>query len=205
MKLERRVKTIEVKRCYVISQGFTSKKIRKGETGKHKLKPDGQTFLVDLKKRKQAVLKMDESDLDKIIALEYRKRLQAFGQAEWYLGNFQVGEAGVWKGAGGLPIAWTRKSLQDSADRISKERKKKNSRYALVRAMKTIPEIIAFKKDIQREKYLLPIVLSGGTIASCRKGLRKMRLDIDDGCMRSLAYAVSGDEEIRAYIGIIRK
>jgi hypothetical protein len=52
---------------------------------------------------------------------------------------------------------------------------------------------------IAREKYLLPIVLPGGTMG--RKGLMKMKGDIDDGCMRAIALAVSGKKRLRVYLG----
>ena len=52
---------------------------------------------------------------------------------------------------------------------------------------------------IQKEKYLFPVVLPGGTMG--RKGLKKMKGDIDDGCMRSIALAISGKKKIKMYIG----
>jgi hypothetical protein len=202
MELLKKVTSLEAKRCYVLSQRFTSKKMRKEELKKHIIKPIKETFLKNLSINKHAVLKLEETELDRIISAEYKKRLRAYDSVKWYIGHIDLSEAGLWKGAGGLPKAWTRGSLKDSADKMSYELKENNPRYSRIRAMKTVPEIVNFKAIIKKEKYLLPIILSGGTISSSRKGMRKMKGDIDDGCMRSLAFAISGDKKIKAYIGI---
>lgn len=38
-----------------------------------------------------------------------------------------------------------------------------------------------------------------------RKRLVKMPWDLDDGNMRSIAFAINGDKTIRAYVGVQRK
>jgi hypothetical protein len=59
---------------------------------------------------------------------------------------------------------------------------------------------------LQGEKYLLPIIFKGGTGTRGRHGLKRiMKGDIDDGCMRSIALAVSGTKVIRVYIGFPKK
>ena len=59
---------------------------------------------------------------------------------------------------------------------------------------------------LQSEKYLLPIIFKSGTGTLGRRGLKRvMKGDIDDGCMRSIALAVSGKKVIRAYIGFPKK
>jgi hypothetical protein len=144
---------------------------------------------------------MKEFELDQVISEEYKKRLKAYNSVNWHIGYANLNEVGLWKGAGGLPKEWTRGSLKDSASKMSLESKKDNSKFHRIRAMKTVPEIICFKPIIKKEKYLLPIILPGGTIPNCRKGMKRMKGDIDDGCMRSLAFAISGDKKIKAYIG----
>jgi hypothetical protein len=109
---------------------------------------------------------------------------------------------GLWHGGGGLPESWTRGSLKESANKLSHELKKVNSKYSKIRAFKVVPKIINSKSIIQREKYLMPIILPGGANSTSRKGMLKMKGDIDDGCMRSLAFTISGDKKIKAYIGI---
>ena len=205
MDLIKKVKGLEVKRCFVFSQRFTSKKMRKEAIKKHIVKPTKETFSKDIVKHKKEVLALTEKALDQIIFAEYKKRLKAYDSVDWHIGWVELAEVGIWHGAGGLPELWSKSSLEDSANRLSQELSKENSRYSKIRAIKTVPEIVEFKNIIQKEKYLLPIVLPGGINPSCRKGMRKMKGDIDDGCMRSLAFAISGDKKIKAYIGTYRE
>lgn len=59
---------------------------------------------------------------------------------------------------------------------------------------------------LQKEKYLLPIIFKGGTGTKGRKRLkRQMKGDIDDGCMRSIALAISGKKILYVYIGFPKK
>ena len=56
--------------------------------------------------------------------------------------------------------------------------------------------------ELQKEKYVLPIMFKNGTGTCGRKGLTyKTKGDIDDGSMRSITLAVNGAKTIRAYIG----
>jgi len=201
MELFKKVKGIEIKRCYVLSNRFTSKKMRKEALKKNIIRPTKETFLKNLAVNKKAVLKLKEPALDLILSTEYKKRLKAYNSVEWHIGYVDLSEVGLWRGAGGIPEKWTRGSLRDSSDRIAFELKKSKSKYSRIRAMKAVPEIISLKATIKKENCLLPIILPSGTIPNCRKGMRKMKGEIDDGCMRSLALAVSGDNKIKAYIG----
>ncbi|MFZ2188290.1 MAG: hypothetical protein WAV73_01865 [Candidatus Moraniibacteriota bacterium] len=205
MKLLKKVKGLEVKRCFVLSNRFTSKRMRKDALKKQITKPTKETFSKNIAINKRAVLKLKETALDLIISTEYKKRLKAYDSVDWHIGFVDLSEVGLWKGAGGLPKAWTYGSLRDSANEMSHELKKNDSKLSRIRAMKVVLEIINSRTIIKKEKYLLPIILPGGTITTCRKGMRKMKGDIDDGCMRSLAFAINGDKQIRAYIGTKRE
>lgn len=142
---------------------------------------------------------MSESALDKIILRKNRsKRRDSYNKVQWHLGVVKTGEVGVWKSAGGLPLAWTRGSLAQTAQLV-KVGLKQGSPLIKARAKTAIPGILKRVSVFQKEKYLLPIILPGGSIA--RRGLKKMKGDIDDGCMRSIALAISGKKTIKAYIG----
>lgn len=202
MELLKKVTSLEVKRCFVFSNRFTSKKMRKDLLKKNIIKPEKETFSKNIKTVKKEILGMEESALDLIISTEYPKRLKIYNNIQWHVGYVDLSEVGLWYGAGGAPETWTKGTLQDSANIISRELKKNNSKYSRVRAMNVVPEIINFKAIVQKEKYLLPIILPGGINLSIRKRMNKTKGDIDDGCMRSLAFAASGDKKIKAYIGI---
>lgn len=205
MELLKKVSRKEVKRCFVLSQRFTSKQMRKDAVKKHMIKPSQKAIAENIKIQIVNVMKMSEEQLDHIITTEYKKRLKAYDAVEWYLGVVDVSEVGVWRGAGGLPKSWTRGSVKETAQKLFEEMNKKNFQHSRVRAARVVPKIIEIKSILKKQKYLLPIILSSGTIKGARKGMKKMKGDIDDGCMRSLAFAGTGDEKIKTYIGIAPK
>ncbi len=204
MKLLKKVLPIETKRCFVLSQRFTSKKMRK--KGIKEYKPDKDTISKNLSKTKKQILKLKEKSLDKIIRDEYKKRLKAYDELDWYLGEVNISEIKVWNGTGGLYESWTQRiSLKETAQKLKAEFKKEKSQIRRRRAFQVIPQIIPIKRVLQREEYLLPIVVPNGTYKKHSGGIKTIPWFLDDGCMRSLAYAVSGDKKIKVYIGIPKK
>lgn len=201
MKKIRKVPTIEVKRTFVIPN-----LIRTNKNRRYLGKVTKEYFEKRLEHAKRRGLKLSERQLDKIIHDEYPKRLRAYDNSDWYLGAVTSSEVGVWKKAGGLPLAWTNGSLQETATKVRYALKtnskslKKRSRYAVTNMLKTNVQ------DLQKEKYLFPIIFKGGTGTRGRARLRKqMKGDIDDGCMRSVTLAVSGVKKIKVYIGFPKK
>ena len=195
------MKTIEVKRAFVVSDFISAKKDRK----KHLTFVPENIFIQKLKNAKQKALKLKESKLDKIIKDKFKKRLIAYDNSRWYLGEVKTNEVGVWRKAGGLPLSWTNGSLAETAAKVKNTLEhnpkflRKRSRYSIPNMLKTNIHLL------QEEKYLLPIIFKGGTGTKGRKRLkRQMKGDIDDGCMRSIALAVSGKKTIKAYIGFPR-
>ncbi len=202
MKILESVNGIEVKRAFVVADLISAKKDRR----KHLTLVPEHVFRRKLKTAKKKALKMPISTLNRIIKNEWAKRLRAYDDYDWYIGTASVDEIGVWKKAGGLPLAWTKGSLAQTAAHVKSALEhdpkilKKRSRYSIPNILKTNVHIL------QKEKYLFPIIFKGGTGTRGRKGLkRKMKGDIDDGCMRSVALAISGKKTIRAYIGFPRK
>ena len=179
MKLLKPVLRIEVKRCFLISD-YAKK--------------------YPLKKAKRKFLPMAEQKLDRLIKARSPKRLRDYNAREWYIGTAETREVGVWRGAGGLPLSFTRGSLLQTALLI-KQALQKEPPILKERARIAIPGIMK-NRDVlsQKEKYLLPIIVSGGTFR--RRGMQKMRGDIDDGCMRSIFLALKGKKNLRAYIGV---
>jgi hypothetical protein len=55
------------------------------------------------------------------------------------------------------------------------------------------------KKIIQKEKYLLPVVVPNRTYAKYSGGFRSIPGILDNGCTQSLVHAV----KIKVYIGIL--
>ncbi len=202
MKLLKKVSTLEAKRCFVLSQRFTSKKMRKKGIKVHD--PSEKNLVDHLSQVRKDVLKLKESSLDRIIGSESKKRLQVYNNLDWYVGEVNTSEVKVWKNTGGLHASWTqRQSLKYTAEKLVQELQKENSKLRRKRVMHTVPQIMKVKKIIQKEKYLLPIVVPNRTYAKYSGGFRSIPGILDDGCMRSLAYAVSGDQKIKVYIGIV--
>jgi hypothetical protein len=202
MKLLKKVNVLEVKQAFVISDFISSKNDRR----KHLNFIPEIIFKRKLNTAKQKVLKLKESSLDKIIKDEYKKRLIAYDNSQWYLGEVKTNEVGVWSKAGGLPLAWTNGSLAETAIKV-KAALGKNPKLLKKRSRYTIPNILKTNVDLlQEDEYLLPIIFKGGTGTKGRRRLkRQMNGDIDDGCMRSIALAISGKKTIKAYIGFPKK
>jgi hypothetical protein len=151
---------------------------------------------------------MQERALDKIIGGEYEKRLVSYNSCDWHLAMVNTKEVGVWTRAGELPLRWTNGSLAETGIKVSRALSRRHGfRHPHIRAAHAIPGILKTSVGvIQDEKYLLPIVFAGNTGTRGRSRLkRQMKGDIDDGCMRSVALAVSGRHEIQVYFGTPKK
>lgn len=202
MKLIKPVHRIDIKRSFLMTPFMR----KFGVAGKHAIKlPSRAEYLAALKKAKRAVLRLNETRLDQLIGNgSLTKRLRGYNKARWFLGKVSVNEVGVWKGAGGLPVAWTRGSLFQTAMKVKKALRQ-DSTAVRERAKRAIPAILQFKNVMQKEKYLLPIVFEAGFGTNGRKGLLKMKGDIDDGCMRAIALTIGGAKRLPAYIGLPKK
>ncbi len=194
MKLLKRVDSLEVKRCFVVSQYGRGRKDKRDIPTFTK-----RAFARRLSRAKNWAKKLSQKQLDRIIASDWKRRLRAYDSASWWLGQVNINEVGVWRRAGGLPLSWTNCSLQETAKKVAKALPAGGRSSAL----KTIPKILKTSIGfVQKEKLLFPIVFQGGTGTRGRKGLKKMRGDIDNGCMRAIALAMTGKKSFKAYIGV---
>lgn len=197
MKLLFPVSRIEVKRAFVASQQVRYQHHRRYLPLLSKVE-----FSKKLRAAKVKVKKLSGARLDRIIGKEYPPRRDAYNSVDWYVGIVKITEIAVWKGAGGLPIAWTRRSLAATAKKVSVAMKG-NSKLLNSRIKRSVPRILQTSAEmVQKDKYLFPIILPPGTIKHCRQGVEKFKGDIDDGNMRSIALAVGGKKTIKAYIGV---
>lgn len=205
MKLLKHVPTIEVKRTFVIADHITQRKGR-GNNRKYLGALSEAEFDKRLRSAKKMAMKLTEHGLNKLISPGYPKRVNSYDMSRWYLAQVSPAEIGVWKRAGNLPLAWTNRSLRETADHVRRALER-GSRLLKGRPKHGIPNITHMKTHLeQREKYLYPIVFLGGTGTNGRRGLkRRTKGDIDDGCMRSVALAMSGRDPITVYFGVPRR
>ena len=202
MKLIKKVPTIDVKRTFVISDHITQ---RKNLGNNHKFLKDlsEEEFTKKIHSAKKAILRLKEKSLDKLISPEWPKRVKSYNNSQWFLAEASPKELGVWNRAGGLPFDWTNDSLFQTTKKVKNALDKK-SKILKRRARHSIPNILKIESHLkQKEKYLYPIVFKTDTGTQGRKRLKKkMKGDIDDGCMRSIALAISGRNPITVYFGI---
>ncbi len=201
MKLLRKISRREVKRCFVVGKLCAARRqrghMKRVESEKHYLK-----LVTRVRSR---VLGMNEATLDKIIGGEYQKRLDSYNSADWYIAEASTSEIGVWNRAGELPLRWTNRSLAETAVKVRRALNRRHGfKHRHIRAAHAIPGILKTSIGvIQGEAYLLPIVFKCDTGTQGRWRLKKkMKGDIDDGCMRSIALAVRGAKKIRIYFGL---
>jgi hypothetical protein len=202
MRIIKKVPTIEVKRTFVIADHITQRK-NLGNNRKFLKDLSPEEFNEKLHKVKKTILKLNEESLNKLITPKWAKRINSYNESDWYLAEMRSNELGVWNRAGGLPLRWTNKSLAETAEKVIRGMKRK-SKSIKRRPRHSIPNILKIKDHLeQKEKYLYPIVFKTDTGTMGRKRLKtKMKGDIDDGCMRSIALAVSGKKSIIVYYGI---
>lgn len=199
MKLLRGASRLEVKRAFV-----TADLVRQPGANRRYLPRLSRTaYLARLRRAQKRVAKFPEARLDKVIG-SYEKRLRSYNTAEWHLGKVSVGEIGVWRGAGGLPVAWTNGSLKRTAIFVARGLKKKD-KHIRARSRRAIPAIIEHQDVILHEPSLALIIFQSGTGTDGRRGVRRMKGDIDDGNMRAIALAVGGAKTLPAYIGLLKK
>ncbi len=205
MKILKQVKSIEVKRTFVISDYIAHVRNGKKSGNNHRfLKSiDQEDFQNTLREVKEKILKIKEKDLDKLISPEWQKRIKAYNSSKWFLAKIDSREVGVWPRAGGLPLRWTNRSLFETAEKVVRGFKR-SSKSIKRRPKHALPSILKISTHInQKEKYLYPIVFKTDTGTQSRKRLkRKMIGDIDDGNMRSIALAMSGRNPFIVYFGI---
>ncbi len=194
MRLLQKVRPLEVKRSFVLSDF-----IRHHEYNTQAMAPlSPSQYKREVKRANRIVREIPEVLLDRIIKGTFEKRLTAYKKLTWHIGIVRTDEVRVWRGAGGLPKKYTIGSVAHTGDVVRKVLAK-NPRTLGARARSAIPSILHTSLSIiQREKYLLPIVIPGGTLD---KSGSPAFLDIDDGCMRSIALAVSGKKTIKVYVG----
>lgn len=205
MRIIKKVPVIEVKRTFVIADHITQRK-NLGNNRKFLKDITEKDFDKKLISAKKTILKLKEKNLDRLITPKWPKRIKSYNNSDWYLVEFSPKELGVWNKAGGLPLEWTNGSLAETAKKV-KHALENNSKLIKRRTKHSIPNILKNKSHLaQKEKYLYPIVFKSDTGTKGRGRLkRKMKGDIDDGCMRSIALAISGKNPILVYFGIPKK
>jgi hypothetical protein len=200
MKLISPVPRIDVKRAFIASQYTRYQSHRRYLPLLTK-----QEFSKKLARAKARAKKLNNAQLDRIIGKEWKPRRDAYNSVDWYIGTVKTNEVAAWKGAGGLPIFWTKGPLIATAEKVS-EALRKNSKLLKSRIKRSVSRILQTSADtIQKDRYLFPIILPAGTIPDARRGMKKFKGDIDDGCMRSIALAISGKKTIKAYIGVRKR
>lgn len=201
MRILRKVKAIEVKRAFAIADHLTQRK-NHGNNRKFLKDLSEKQFEKNLRIAKRKILGLSERAVDALVSPTWPKRINAYNGSTWYVTEVHPSEVGVWTRAGDLPLRWTNDSLKETARRVTAGFEKK-SKLLKKRPRHAIPNIMKIATHLdQKEKYLYPIVFKTDTGTRGRRRLkRKMKGDIDDGCMRSIALAMSGRDPITVYFG----
>jgi hypothetical protein len=186
-----KVERIEVKKCFVANEKMKKRLQDKSEIA-------FQTILAEIEKE---VLVMSESELDGMIA--WLPRLSKYNELVWYFEECSINDLGVWYPAGGLPEIWCIGSVRETAHCILNGPKEiaRISKYGRdKRAVNNLPAIMKVATIILASRLFAPIVVPGGTWRPSPP-CRQMKGDIDDGCLRAIAFALKGYEKFNAYVG----
>lgn len=199
MKLLKKIDRIVVKKCFVASQYIRKNNL---EEKRYLPKLERDEFLKRLKQSKDFVAKIRENKLDKSISDESIRRLNIYNNLEWYEGYVFPDEVGVWKGAGGMPIAWTRGNLSETAAFAKKDLASGGEKLS-ARSKRAIPRMTEHLDLIEKERYLFPVVVPSEKEG--RIGMKKLDWVFDDGNMRAVTLVISGRKKIKAFIGVPKK
>ena len=132
-----------------------------------------------------------------------------YNKADWYPAMADTKELGVWRGSGRFTEEMDTKGTWSKKMQIM-------CRNALDQQLKThylrsghLPQLVASLRALchnSKEKHFFPIAfLRVAQVPMVRRRLKANKGDIDDGCMRSVALAVSGKKKIKLYFGIPKK
>lgn len=114
MKTLHKVSVLEIKRCFVVGNLLAARS-HKG----HMKKLESETHYIHrLSLVRAKVLRMKESQLDRVIGEEWQKRLHAYENSSWCVAEAKPSELGVWSKAGELPLRWTNHSLRETAEKV---------------------------------------------------------------------------------------
>lgn len=175
----------EVKQCFVLSdkaKKFANLNITEFQEGLGAFKKD--------------VEEMSEQQLDSVLDW----RAPEYNRLTWRWGTVSIDEIGVWPGAAGLPERLCLGSVRETASGILKM----GGVQALpvngdTRARDSIPGMEAVAEVISNERLLSLIARAGGTYR--KPPHERMRWDLDDGSVRSVALALVGIERLNAFFG----
>ena len=120
-----------------------------------------------------------------------------YNELDWFFEQCSIDDLGVWYGAGELPLDWCIGSVRETTKHIKQAIHDK--RCFPGRAFENIPGIMKIIDVILNNELLAPIVVPGGTWR--KEPCLKMKGDIDDGSMRTIAFALAGHEEFKVYLG----
>ncbi len=140
---------------------------------------------------------MSDSQLDSVLGW----RAPVYDRLVWRWGTVSIDEVGVWPGAGGLPSSLCMGSVRETASEIANM----GGAQALAvsgdpRARDSIAGMIAVASVISNERLLSVIAVAGGTYRPTPPH-KRMRWDLDDGSLRSIALTLAGIETLNAYFG----
>lgn len=172
---------LEVKQCFVLGNRVKSL----GGLSSHE-------FEECLQRIKRAVVAASEPQLD----LELAERQSAYEQRSWRYEAISIDETQIYDGAGELPPYMTRGTLRQVADAVARANL---DRIHDCRAKFAIPGIMAQALLIRSERLLSVIVMPIGD--PFRRKAPNIKWHIDDGSMRGISLAMSGEETLNAFIG----
>lgn len=116
------------------------------------------------------------------------ERDRFYNGLRWKLLNIPISELGIWDSAQGLPHAWCTGNLKETI--ILYNNNNHDGEYH------------------KRVKHLLnqptsKIIVVDGRTRRGRENCQKTKWNIDDGCMRALAFVLKGQTHILCYAGAV--
>ena len=115
-------------------------------------------------------------------------RENLYTELNWTQGDVPLEELGIWDKAQGLPHKYCTGTVVETAKKLTENPIGPVDKVMLLSLLPVDPTLDT-------------IIIIDGNLRRGRENCEKTKYTIDDGCMRSLAYAIKGRRKIRAHIG----
>jgi len=121
------------------------------------------------------------------------ERRRLYRSLKWSIREVEIKEIGLWDSAQDLPHEWCRGDTLSTAESYRNSESHRGFYYDKVRMLSGLPVDYA----------LDTVIVVDGRLRRGREDCFPVRWSVDDGCMRTLAYALDGRPKIGDYVGEI--
>jgi len=119
-----------------------------------------------------------------------QEREKFYSGLHWKLYEISIEELGIWDNAQDLPHKWCIGNLKETVDHY-------------IGANNHAGQSYESKIRYLNQAECVEIIVVDGRTKRGRENCRKVKWNVDDGCMRALVFALKGHKHLRCYVGTL--